>query len=148
MRDFSRFLVSWLENRKGKSFEVSWKRCCLVHLDERNRMEHSVLRLEVIFPAKTKLAWQKLPFYVVTAELGTKNRLPGISKTIKKFEENRPPWPCHCRSEAKAQPFGANLVPFDREIFALSRKTKAQTALCRTLEFCFVYKTVKISRQN
>jgi hypothetical protein len=87
MRDFPRFVVSWLEKQEVKSLEMSRTRCFPVHLDERNRMEHFLLGSELIFGAQIKLAYHKLPFYVVTAELGTKGRLPGISKTIKKFEE-------------------------------------------------------------
>ena len=146
MRDFLRFLVSWLETRKEKSLKLSWRRCCLVHLDERNRIEHSVLRLKVISPAKIKLAWQKLPFYVVTAELGTKNRLPGISQTIKKLEENQPPDLVTAVAKRRLILLGQTWYHSKEKSLGLCQKRKFRAALCRTLEFLFVYKTVNISR--
>jgi hypothetical protein len=49
-----------------------------VHLGERTRMEHFLLGSQLIFAAQIKPACHKLPFYVATAGLGTKSRLPGI----------------------------------------------------------------------
>ena len=57
-------------------------------LDRRYRATTFFSRMIVIFPEKFNFLQSKLRIYVVTAELGTKIRLPGISKTIEKFEEN------------------------------------------------------------
>ena len=145
---FSPNLFLLIKSERGSKCTLPSTSCWKMRLEERNRTRKFSSHMMVLFSEKMNFLQRKWRFYIETAQLGTKSRLPGISKTIKKFEENRPPWPCHCRSEAKAHPFGANLVPFDREIFGLIRKTEFGLAVCRTLEFPSVYKTVKISRQN